>query len=113
MSIALFDSPDTMHHYDALLMHNIEETMKAITLRNLPPDLVKAVRREAGRKRTSINKAVISLLESKADVRKKRKARKVRHQELDALAGSWTKKEATEFDKTLTAQRSIDPELWK
>ena len=38
--------------------------MKAITLRNLPPDLAKAVRREAERKRTSKNKAVISLLES-------------------------------------------------
>jgi hypothetical protein len=35
--------------------------MKAITLRNLPPDLAKAVRREAERKQTSINKAVISL----------------------------------------------------
>ena len=87
--------------------------MKAITLRNLPPDLAKAVRREAQRKGTSVNKAVISLLESKADLHKKRKARKTRHQELDALAGSWTKKEAAEFDKALAAQRSIDPELWK
>lgn len=87
--------------------------MKAITLRNLPPELAKAVRREAERKRTSVNKAVISLLESKADVRKKKRAGKVNHQELDALAGSWTKNEAAEFDKALAAQRSIDPELWK
>jgi CRISPR/Cas system-associated protein Cas5 (RAMP superfamily) len=87
--------------------------MKAITLRNLPPELAKAVRREAERKRTSVNKAVISLLESKADVRKKKRAAKMNHQELDALAGSWTKNEAAEFDKALAAQRSIDPELWK
>ena len=87
--------------------------MKAITLRNLPPELAKAVRREAERKRTSVNKAVISLLESKAVVRKKKRAGKVNHQELDALAGSWTKNEAAEFDKALAAQRSIDPELWK
>ena len=86
--------------------------MKAITLRNLPPDLVKAVHREAERKRTSINKAVISLLESKADIQKK-KGRKAHHQELDALAGSWSKKEAEEFDKALAAQRPIDPDSWK
>jgi hypothetical protein len=71
------------------------------------------VRREAERKGTSVNKAVISLLESKADPRKKKKSRKTRHQELDALAGSWSKREAAEFDKALAAQRSIDPELWK
>ena len=49
--------------------------MKAITLRNLPPDLAKAVHREAERKRTSINKAVISLLESKADIQKKERSK--------------------------------------
>ena len=86
--------------------------MKAITLRNLPPDLAKAVRREAERKRTSINKAVIGL-ESKADIQKKKKGRKPHHQELDALAGSWSKKEAAEFDKALAGQRPIDPDLWK
>ena len=39
--------------------------MKAITLRNLPPEIEKIVRKEADRQRTSINKAVISLLERK------------------------------------------------
>jgi|GEM_PF-1968904 len=57
--------------------------MKAITLRNLPPDLTKAVRREAERKRTSINKAVISLLESKADIQKKTKVE-------NRITKSWT-----------------------
>lgn len=87
--------------------------MKAITLRNLPPDLAKAVRREAERKRISINKAVISLLEGKAEGHKRKGTRKPRHQELDALAGSWSKEEAAEFDKALAAQRPIDPDLWK
>ncbi len=87
--------------------------MKAITLRNLPPELEKTVRKEAERKRTSINKAVISLLERKVEGRKKTKNKTREHDDLDALAGSWTKKEAAEFDHTLAAQRSIDPELWK
>ena len=87
--------------------------MKAITLRNLPPELEKTVRKEAERKRISINKAVISLLERKAEGRKKTKNKTREHDDLDALAESWTKKEATEFDNALAAQRSIDPELWK
>jgi len=57
--------------------------MKAITLRNLPPDLTKAVRREAERKRTSINKAVISLLESKGIFRRKTKVE-------NRITKSWT-----------------------
>lgn len=87
--------------------------MKAVTLRNLPPELVKAIRKEAAKKGTSINKAVINLLEGKAAAKEKKKARKTVHRDLDALAGSWTDAEATEFDKALAAQRAIDPELWK
>ena len=87
--------------------------MKAITLRNLPPEIEKVVRKEAERKRTSINKAVISLLEGKAGGHKKKQARAQEYDDLDALAASWTKKEAADFDKALLAQRSIDPELWK
>jgi hypothetical protein len=102
-----------MHHYAAWLMHYREVTMKAITLRNLPPEIEKVVRKEADRRRTSINKAVITLLEGKAEGRKKRQRRAKEYDDLDALAGSWTKKEAAEFDKALTAQRLIDPELWK
>ena len=87
--------------------------MKAITLRNLPPEIEKAVRKEADRQRTSINKAVISLLEQKAEGHKKRKPRTKEYDDLDSLAGSWTKKEAAEFNKALASQRTIDPELWK
>ena len=47
-----------MHHYAASVMHNWEEIMKAITLRNLPPEIEKIVRKEADRQRTSINKAL-------------------------------------------------------
>lgn len=86
--------------------------MKAVTLRNVPPEIAKLVRKEAERQRTSINKAVISLLQARAEGRKKKKTKTI-YDDLDALAGSWTKKEAAEFDKALNSQRSIDPELWK
>ena len=87
--------------------------MKAITLRNLPPELAEAVRKEAERKRISVNKAVISLLERKAEGSKRKAAQTREYDDLDALAGAWTRKEAVEFDKALAAQRTLDPELWK
>jgi hypothetical protein len=60
----------------------------------------------------SLNKAVISFLQTEW-VREKKKSRQTRHHDLDDLAGSWSKKEAAEFDNSLAAQRTIDPDLWK
>ena len=101
-----------MMHDAATLMH-IQEFMKAVTLRSLPPDVAEAIRKEASRKGMSLNKAVISLLGNRVSVREKKKSRQTRHHDLDDLAGSWSKKEAAEFDKSLADQRTIDPDLWK
>ncbi len=87
--------------------------MKAVTLRSLPPEVSKAIRREAKRKGTSINKAVISLLQRKAAAEEKSKQRRTVYHDLDALAGAWSKKEGAAFDKALASQRLIDPDLWE
>ncbi len=86
-------------------------SMKAITLRSLPPHLAKAIRKEAARKGLSINKTVIILLEGRTAIREGKKGRCRASRELDILAGSWSKKEAAEFDKAPAAQRTIDPDL--
>jgi hypothetical protein len=49
------------------------------------------------------NKAVISLLERKSDAHKKRKPGIKEYHGLDSFAGSWTKKEAAEFNKAPAA----------
>ncbi len=87
--------------------------MKAVTLRNLPPEVAKVVRKKAVEKGTSINKAVIGLLEESAGIRRGKQKKKTLHHDLDALAGSWTKREALEFDRALASQRAIDRDLWK
>jgi len=86
--------------------------MKVVTLRKLPPEVIKVVQRRARERGTSISKAVISLLEEAAGVRQKRLAPTLYH-DLDTLAGSWTKEEAASFEKGLRKQRRIDPELWQ
>jgi plasmid stability protein len=85
--------------------------MKMVTIRNLPPHVVQAIRQRALNKRMSVNKAVISLLEECLNVPHRKPM--ALHHDLDNLAGSWTKNEASAFNKALTKQRAIDPDLWK
>lgn len=85
--------------------------MKAITLRNLPPELQRVIRRKAKEKGTSISRAVIGLLEESTGIGDNKK--KVVHHDLDALAGSWTREESSQFEHALAEQRGIDPDLWK
>ena len=35
------------------------------------------------------------------------------HHDLDHLAGRWSVDDGTEFDRALSEQRGIDPELWR
>lgn len=86
--------------------------MKAITLRNLPPDVARTVQQRAKQKKTSVNKAVIELLEEAVGGKGKKKS-PVRYHDLDHLAGTWTKEEAAAFETLIAEQRTIDPELWK
>lgn len=85
--------------------------MKAITLRNLPSDLDKAIRKRARGKRMSVNKAVIGLLEEHLTQDKVKRTEL--HHDLDDLCGSWTEDTAAAFDQALATQRAIDSDVWK
>jgi len=76
-----------------------------VTLRNLP-ELVAAIRLRAREQRSSLNKAVISLLQKSLGKRLRKPERAVYH-DLDALAGSWSKEEAVRFEAALRDQRDI------
>lgn len=86
--------------------------MKAITLRNLPPEIAHTVQQRAKQKKTSVNRAVIELLEESAGGKAKKKT-PGRYHDLDHLVGTWTKEEADAFDKIVRSFRTIDPDLWK
>jgi hypothetical protein len=85
--------------------------MKAITLRNIPPAVERAIRSKARQKRISVNKAVIELLQERVGLLERRQ--KTIHDDLDALAGSWTAAEAKAFDKALGLSRRVDEDLWR
>ncbi len=85
--------------------------MKPLTLRNVPPDVERAIRRRARERGLSLNKAIITLLEGDEGTHARRKG--VVYHDLDYLAGTWSAKDAAEFDAALEEQRRIDEELWE
>ncbi len=87
--------------------------MKQITIRGVPEEVKKIVRKEADRRGVSLNKAVISLLERTSAPKAPEKKKRILYDDLDRLAGLWSREEAASFDKSLKAQRKVDSELWK
>ena len=84
--------------------------MSAITVRNLPPAVVKAVKEKARREKLSLNKAIVALLE---EATVSRTGKNVRHRDLDHLAGSWSEQEYEQITSAVREQRQVDPEMWK
>jgi len=79
-----------------------------LTIRNLDPDVDKALRDKARREGKSMNAVVIETLRAGLLPERKR-----RFHDLDALAGSWSADEADCFDRHIEAFSSVDEELWK
>jgi hypothetical protein len=61
-------------------------------------------------RRSNKTRESVNPLEEGARVRKKRK---VRHYDLDGLAGVWSREEARQLGLTLAAARTADSELWR
>jgi len=87
--------------------------MKQVTIRGIPEEVQKVVKKEAERKGVSLNRAFISVLARAASGKSPEKKKKVLHHDLDHLAGLWSREESAAFEKNLRGQRKVDEELWK
>ena len=88
--------------------------MKAITVRNLPPEVAKAIRDKAKKEGLSLNRAVARLLAQATGPREEKgEGKPVLHHDLDRFFGVWSKKEADEFDEALRDERRVEPEMWR
>jgi len=87
--------------------------LKQITLRGIPLEIERMIKREAEKKGLSLNKAFISLLEKTAGAKGNMRKGKPLHHDLDHLYGIWTRSEAEEFTRNVEFQRKIDEDLWK
>ena len=78
----------------------------AISLRNLPPEVQKAIEETSRRESISLNRATIRLLE--ASLRKP-----FQNNDFDEFCGTWSKAEADQFDSALRQMRQVDPADWE
>ena len=85
--------------------------MKAITLRNIPPELAERIEAEAERTGASLNATVLRILQEA--LLPSQTSRSARRRDLSGLGGGWTEEEADEFDRFLAEHRKIDPEMWQ
>jgi Antitoxin FitA-like, ribbon-helix-helix len=76
------------------------------TIRNIPPELDKAIKTRAKRLGKSVNQVALEALANVVD-------HAVRRRSLRDMPGAWSKGEAERFDRFLEEHRSIDEELWK
>jgi len=77
------------------------------TLRKIPPQIDRELRRRANEERKSLNEVALQALERGLDLADT----PVRHHDLDDLIGTWV--EDPEFDQAIEEMDQIDPELWQ
>ena len=79
----------------------------------MPADLEKRIEAMAREENASLAQTVIRLLLRATGLRDPVGSGDVprRHNDLDALAGSWSAEEAEEFERALAEQRRIDPDI--
>jgi hypothetical protein len=87
--------------------------MKAITVRNLPSEVAKAIERKARAERASLNRVVTTLLIEATGLQKEVRGKKKLKHDLDRFAGKWSRQDAEAFDAALKGQRSVDARDWK
>lgn len=83
------------------------ETVKALTIRNVPPAVAEALEREKARRGASLNRTVIELLSQSLGVGV------TRSNGLGRLAGAWTDEQGRDFEESMASFSQIDEELWR
>ena len=78
------------------------------TIRGIPEDLEDALRERARRSSESLNRTMVRLLREAVGLNPPRRKR-----DLSALAGTWSREEADEFDRQVRWSDQIDEELWR
>jgi plasmid stability protein len=87
--------------------------VKQLTIRGIPDEVERAIRKEAGKKGVSLNKAALAVLERAGGASRRGKRKAKLYHDLDHLCGIWNKKQSDEMEKHAALHRDIDEALWK
>jgi hypothetical protein len=87
--------------------------MKQLTVRGFDKDLERRLRDVAKTRGVSLNQAALILLREGAGLDMPRRRANMVGDSLDALIGSWSKAEESEFLRAISVLEEIDPSLWR
>jgi plasmid stability protein len=86
--------------------------MSNLSVRGLDDKALAKLKIMAAREEVSVNSVVVRLIEQGVGQRPLKTVVR-RHDDLDALAGRWSKREAQAFAKAIAPFSEIDEQLWK
>ena len=86
--------------------------IRQLTLRGFDKELDRRLREAARAQRCSLNQAALAFLRRGAGLGKPSERVNVIGHSLDHFMGTWTEKEAREFQKSIEDCERIDPEDW-
>lgn len=81
--------------------------MKHLTIRGVPEDLFDALHEEKERTGKSLNQTVIDLLRQRVGLDAPRS------NGLARFAGTWSKEDLEELERSIAPMEELDPELWQ
>jgi len=85
--------------------------MKTISIRGIDPDTDRVIKDRAQQNNLSVNQWILQALKKATGTGKEPRFKK--YHDLDHLAGTWSKEDAKEFNKTMRMFEKIDEEIWK
>lgn len=85
--------------------------MGAMTIRGLDDMTMKALKDRAKQDGSSINAALLKILRNELGLEKKRHT--IVYHDLDHLAGTWDKKDLSDFRRNVKEFEKIDEKMWK
>ena len=86
--------------------------MTNLSIRGLDAKALAELKARAAREDTSVNTLVLRLIDHGLGHRRAKSALR-RHDDLDALAGSWRKNEGADFERATAPFSKVDPKHWK
>lgn len=88
------------------------DIMTNLSIRGLDAKALADLKSRAAKEDASVNSLVVRLIEQGLGHRRPKPVLR-RHDDLDALAGIWNKKEGVDFERVTTPFGEVDPQLWK
>ena len=85
--------------------------MATMTLRGIDERIAAVLKEKARKEGTSVNALMLRLLKESLGLEKKKRG--AVYDDLDHLVGTWSKKDAAEFERATAVFEKVDEEMWK